>query len=215
MSVSVPSRLGVFRCCRARAVSDRGSPRNRNRSLGSSGAGSEVVVRNLATNESRDFTSDEARNFQFNALPAGTYTLTVTATSFKQAKMDELKLRVNTQLRADIVLQVGAVSESIDVTATTPQLQTNTAAIGTVVDNRTVLELPFNARNFYDLVALTPGVVKVRGTSSVMDERSAEIGGIRNTSTNAMLDGVDFSVANINNPAIALSLDRSKSSKCR
>jgi hypothetical protein len=166
-----------------------------------------VAVRNLATNETREFTSDEAGNFQFNALPAGIYALTVTATSFKQAKMDELTLRVNSQLRADVVLQVGATSETIEVAATTPQLQTNTAAMGTVIDNRTVLELPFNARNFYDLIALTPGVIKTRGASSVMDERSAEIGGIRNTATNAMLDGVDFSVANINNPAIALSLD--------
>ena len=132
---------------------------------------------------------------------------TVTANSFKQARVDNLVLRVNSQLRADVGLQVGTVSESIDVEATAPLIQTNTAAVGTVVDNRTVRELPFNNRNFYDLVALTPGVVKVRGASSVMDERSAEIGGVRNTSTNAMLDGVDFSVANINNPAIALSLD--------
>jgi hypothetical protein len=93
------------------------------------------------------------------------------------------------------------------VQSTVPQLQTNTAVMGTVIDNRTMIELPLNARNFYDLVALTPGAVKVRGASSVMDERSIEIGGVRNTSTNAMLDGVDFSVANINNPAIALSLD--------
>ena len=92
--------------------------------------------------------------------------------------------------------------------AATPQLQTNTAAVGTVIDNRTVLRTARSMPGtFYDLVALTPGVIKTRGTSSVMDERSAEIGGIRNTSTNAMLDGVDFSVANINNPAIALSLD--------
>ena len=116
-------------------------------------------------------------------------------------------MRVNSQLRADVVLQVGATSETIDVMAATPLLQTNTAAVGTVIDNRTVLELPFNAHNFYDLIALTPGVIKTRGASSVMDERSAEIGGIRNTATNAMLDGVDFSVMNINNPAIALSLD--------
>ena len=91
--------------------------------------------------------------------------------------------------------------------ATTPQLQTDTAALGTVIDSRTILELPLNARNFFDLAALTPGALKTWGASSVMDERSIEIGGIRNTSTNAMLDGVDFSVANINNPAIALSLD--------
>jgi hypothetical protein len=107
----------------------------------------------------------------------------------------------------DVMMSLGEVAESVQVQSTIPQLQTNTAAIGTVIDNRTILELPFNSRNFFDLIALTPGVTKVRGGSSVMDERSAEIGGVRNTSTNAMLDGVDFSVANINNPAVALSLD--------
>jgi hypothetical protein len=170
-------------------------------------AGAEVSVRNVGTNETRQIRTAEDGNYQFNALPAGDYVLTVTSPSFKQARVENLTLRVNSQLRADVSLQVGAVSESVDVTAAAPQLQTNTAAVGTVVENRTVRELPFNNRNFYDLVALTPGVVKVRGASSVMDERSAEIGGVRNTSTNAMLDGVDFSVANINNPAIALSLD--------
>jgi hypothetical protein len=170
-------------------------------------AGARVIARNVETNEVREFTTDSSGNYQFNALPTGNYVLTVTATSFKQARVDNLILRVNTQIRADVGLQVGTITESIDVQAVAPLIQTNTAAVGTVVDNRTVRELPFNNRNFYDLVALTPGVVKVRGTSSVMDERSAEIGGVRNTSTNAMLDGVDFSVANINNPAIALSLD--------
>ncbi len=169
--------------------------------------GAKVVAVNRATNETREFTSDGTGSYQFNALPSGTYRLTVTAASFKQAVVEDLVLRVNSQLRADVALQVGAVAESVEITAATPQLQTNTAVVGTVIDNRTVKELPFNNRNFYDLIALTPGVIKVRGTSSVMDERSAEIGGVRNTATNAMLDGVDFSVANINNPAIALSLD--------
>ena len=166
-----------------------------------------VTAKNTATNETRTFTTDPGGNFQFNALPAGTYTLTATQDSFKTAAVADVILRVNTQLRVDITMQLGEVAEKIDVEALAPQLQTNTAVLGTVIDQRTMLELPLNARNFFDLVALTPGVVKVRGGSSVMDERSAEIGGIRNTSTNAMLDGVDFSVANINNPAIALSLD--------
>jgi len=151
--------------------------------------GAKVVAVNLATNETREFTSDDTGSYQFNALPSGTYRLTVTASSFKQAVVDNLVLRMNSQLRADVALQVGAVAESVEITAATPQLQTNTAVVGTVIDNRTVKELPFNNRNFYDLIALTPGVIKVRGTSSVMDERSAEIGGIRNTGTNAMLDG--------------------------
>ncbi|MEX2260774.1 MAG: TonB-dependent receptor [Bryobacteraceae bacterium] len=166
-----------------------------------------VTSRNQATNEVRTFTSDATGNYQFNALLSGTYTITASAPSFKTASIPNVVLRVNTQVRGDIVMQLGVVADTVQVDATVPQLQTNTAALGTVIDNRTMLELPLNARNFFDLMALTPGTVKVRGGSSVMDERSAEIGGIRNTSTNAMLDGVDFSVMNINNPAIALSLD--------
>jgi Carboxypeptidase regulatory-like domain len=169
--------------------------------------GANVVARNTATNEERESATDSSGNYQFNALPAGTYDLAVTATSFRSASARNVVLRVNSQLRVDVRMELGSVSDQVEVAAATPQLQTNTATLGKVIDNRTILELPFNARNFFDLIALTPGVIKTRGASSVMDERSAEIGGIRNTSTNAMLDGVDFSVANINNPAVALSLD--------
>src|SRR4051794_31436413 len=110
-------------------------------------AGARVVTRNIETNEVREFTTDSSGNYQFNALPAGNYVVTVTANSFKQARIDNLVLRVNSQLRADVGLQVGTVTESIDVEATAPLIQTNTAAVGTVVDNRTVRELPFNNRN--------------------------------------------------------------------
>lgn len=169
--------------------------------------GIKVTARNTGTNESREFTTDSAGNYQFNALLSGRYDINATGGQFKTAAVNNVELRVNTQARVDIVMQLGVVSETVSVQSTVPQLQTNTAAMGTVIDNRTMIELPLNARNFYDLIALTPGAVKVRGGSSVMDERSVEIGGVRNTSTNATLDGVDFSVANINNPAIALSLD--------
>ena len=169
--------------------------------------GVKVTVKSLATSETREFTTDATGDYQFNALLSGRYDVRASGSQFKTATVNNLELRVNTQVRADIVMQLGVVSETVAVQSTVPQLQTNTAAMGTVIDNRTMIELPLNARNFYDLVALTPGAVKVRGGSSVMDERSAEIGGVRNTSTNATLDGVDFSVANINNPAIALSLD--------
>jgi len=169
--------------------------------------GAKVTVKNNATNELRSFVTDTAGDFLFTALPSGTYTLTAASASFKTATVSDVSLRVNTQVRADISMQLGVVAETVRVAATTPQLQTNTAALGTVIDRRTILELPLNARNFFDLIALTPGVLKVTGASSAMDNRSAEIGGIRNISTNMMVDGADFSVVNINNPAIALSLD--------
>lgn len=169
--------------------------------------GVKVTAKNNATNEVRSFATDAAGDFRFTALPSGTYTLTAAASSFKTATVSGVELRVNTQVRVDISMQLGVVTETVQVAATTPQLQTNTAALGTVIDRRTMLELPLNARNFFDLLALTPGTLKVVGGSTVMDGRTAEIGGVRSTSTNAMLDGVDFSVINLNNPAIALSLD--------
>ena len=170
-------------------------------------AGAQVTAKNLDTDESRSFTTDETGNYQFNSLPPGSYSITASAAAFKTGVVSKVVLRVNTQTRADFAMQIGATSDTVKVTASAPLLQTNTAALGTAIDNRTVLELPLNSRNFFDLVALTPGALKTAGTSSVMDQRSIEVGGIRNTSTNAMLDGVDFSIANINNPAIALSLD--------
>ncbi len=169
--------------------------------------GMKVTATNAATNETREFTSDASGNYQFNAMLAGFYNISAAGGAFKTSTISNLELRVNSQLRADIVMQVGGVTEKVLVEATTPQLQTNTAVMGTVIDARTMIELPLNSRNFFDLAALTPGSVRVASGSSVMDQRSIEIGGVRNTSTNASLDGVDFSVANVNNPAIALSLD--------
>lgn len=176
-------------------------------STGAAVPGVKISSRSLATNELREATTGTDGGYQFNALLSGKYSIRATGAQFKTATVDDVEIRVNSQTRVDIVMQLGVVSETISVQSTVPQLQTNTAAMGTVIDNRTMLQLPLNARNFYDLVALTPGAVKVRGSSSVMDERSVEIGGVRNTSTNATLDGADFSIANINNPAIALSLD--------
>ncbi len=170
--------------------------------------GVQVTAKNQATGETRTFQTDAQGNYQFNALPAATYTITATAASFKTATTPNVVVAVNTQTRVDLVMELGSVNETVEVQATTPALQTNTAALGTVVNNRTVLELPLNARNFFDLVALTPAAVKAPSGSSVMDNRGISIGGTRvNFSTYADLDGVDFTVENVHNPAIALSID--------
>ncbi len=169
--------------------------------------GAEITIKNQETGETRTFMSDASGNFRFNAVRPGTYTVTAAAQSFKTAVIQALVVTVNTESRADFTMQVGAVSDTVRVEASAPLLQTDTAALGTAIDTRTVQELPLNARNFFDLVALTPGASKVASGSSVMDSRSIQIGGVRNTSTNTTLDGSDFTVANVNNPAIALSLD--------
>jgi hypothetical protein len=166
-----------------------------------------ITATNTETNEARTFITDAEGFYRINAIQSGTYTITASAPSFRTATVSKLALTVNTELRADVTMQLGNVSEKVEVTASTPQLQTNTATLGSVIDNRTMLELPLNNRNFFDLAALSPGALRTVGTSSVMDSRSIDIGGIRNTSTGANLDGTDFTVINQNNPGIALSVD--------
>src|SRR5690242_18963026 len=100
-----------------------------------------VTVKNEATNESRDFVTDAEGFYRSSALQNGRYTITAAAPSFRTATIANLTLTVNSEARADIVMQVGNVTEQVEVQATTPQLQTNSAAMGSVIDNRTMLEL--------------------------------------------------------------------------
>ena len=138
-------------------------------------------------------------------MPSGTYTISVTAPSFRTAALSNVVVTVNTQVRADIVMQVGDVNEKVEVKDTTPQLQTNTAAHGRRYRQPDHPRIAAEQPQFLRPCGANP--LRTVGTSSVMDSRSIDIGGIRNTSTGANLDGVDFTVVNQNNPAIALSLD--------
>src|SRR5205823_4376030 len=98
--------------------------------------GATVTAKNSATNEVRTFTTDAEGFYRFSAVPNGTYTISVTAPSFRTAALSNVVVTVNTQVRADIVMQVGNINEKVEVKDTTPQLQTNTAAMGGVIDNR-------------------------------------------------------------------------------
>ena len=168
----------------------------------------EVTARNQSTGATRTFTTGVDGDYELTPLPAGTYTITAQSKAFKTATVPDVVVSVGSQTRIDIVMELGSVNETVQVQAAAPLLQTNTATVGTVVETRTVLELPLNARNFFDLVALTPGSIKAASGSSVMDNRGISVGGTRvNNSTYAQLDGVDFTVENVHNPAIALSLD--------
>src|SRR4051794_29025057 len=138
--------------------------------------GSTVTIKNQETSASRTSRTDTDGNYRFNAVPPGRYTATASAPSFKVTNIPDVIVTVNTETRVDFSMQVGAVSETVNVQAVTPVLQTDSASLGTAIDTRTVHELPLNARNFFDLVALTPGATKVAGGSSVMDGRSVQVG---------------------------------------
>ena len=113
---------------------------------------------NLANNETTSALSDPSGAYTIPFLRPGTYNVTATAAGFKQFKRDQLTLEAAKVVGLNITLEVGAVTESVEVTATAAALETQSASRGGVVSERQVAELPLNARNPFMLGAMMAGV---------------------------------------------------------
>jgi hypothetical protein len=125
-----------------------------------------IVLTNDDTGVRRDATSNEAGLYQFPALQPGTYSLAVQKDGFKQVTRDSIRLEVNQTARIDFAMQVGAVSETVEVTGAAPLLESTTSSVGHVIDTKAVADLPLNGRNFVQLAILGPGVVGVGYSAS-------------------------------------------------
>src|SRR3989441_4203013 len=155
-----------------------------------------VTVKNKATNVETSAKTDSSGYYTFASLAVGSYTLTVEVKGFKKAIRDNLDLDVGQKARIDFTLEVGAVSESVMVTAETPMLTTQEASTGGVVENRSISNLPLAARNWDDLLAMVPGVQADRFTEQSGGTANGRTGGanvhgIRSLQNNFILDGVD------------------------
>jgi hypothetical protein len=118
----------------------------------------EVRAVNVATQAAAAARSNEAGNYTIPYLLPGNYTLTVEASGFKKYQRDGIQVRVNDTLDVNVEMTVGDVSERVEVTASTPLLETTNSSLGQVVDQRRVTELPIQAGNAFELVLLAPGV---------------------------------------------------------
>ncbi|HUS04667.1 MAG TPA: carboxypeptidase-like regulatory domain-containing protein [Bryobacteraceae bacterium] len=122
-------------------------------------AGAEVRAINIATGVEVTAKSNESGNYVLPYLLAGNYTLQAQAAGFKKSIREGIELRINDRVDVNIELQVGATSESIEVRADTPLLDTATASLGQVVDERRITELPTFGGSVMVLVQLAPGVI--------------------------------------------------------
>ena len=129
----------------------------------SSGAvlsGAQVTARNAATGLERSVRTSDSGDYEFPLLPiTGTYSLTVTREGFKTQERTGIELQVQQQARFDLVLEVGNVSERITVEAAAPILNTETGSIGQVIENKKIVDLPLNGRNFVQLASLLPNAI--------------------------------------------------------
>ncbi|HEY3837292.1 MAG TPA: carboxypeptidase-like regulatory domain-containing protein, partial [Bryobacteraceae bacterium] len=165
-----------------------------------------VLATNLATNASRQGTSDASGSYSIPFLTAGEYRVTAGLTGFQTQKVDRITLQVDQTARLDFKLQVGSVSESVEVSATAASLQTENATVGTVIDTAKIVELPLNGRNFVQLAQLVPGVnsgtpgsITVRRGRGSVGQTDASYGataasanGQRDTANRYLLDGIEI-----------------------
>src|ERR1044072_8230527 len=155
-----------------------------------------VTLTNTKTGEVRTAQSNDSGQYTLTLIPPGTYDLSVKAQGFKEYLSKGLELSVNDRKTINIPLETGAVSESVTVTAEAPLIQT-TPTVGDVVENRRVVELPLNNRNFMQLLTLVPGVTS-DGTSEIgiglTNTVNFSINGTRRNSVNFLVDGVSNTV---------------------
>jgi hypothetical protein len=151
-----------------------------------------VKMVNEATNiEANTVTNEEGRYF-FPSLRPGAYRLAASAPGFKQFVSGGLVLQVNQAAKFDIQLTVGAVTEEIQVTASAPILETESASRGAVIDQTKIAELPLNGRDYNQLALLSPGVLAPTPRLQSIGFRGVfNVNGNRAFQNAFQLDGVD------------------------
>src|SRR5579883_2185535 len=163
-------------------------------------------IRNLDTNAVRTVVTDPSGDYQAPTLPVGTYEISCEAPGFKRAVVARVSLTVDQRQRVNVQLEVGTVEQQVEIQARAPIIETDTASLGTVVDNRRIVELPLNGRNFEQLAVLAPGVVApVAGAGNAA---YFSVAGTRGLSNSFMMDGASNTNNNANvtfiNPSIDL-----------
>ena len=157
-----------------------------------------VTVRNKATSFERTTQTDSNGNYQLAALPVGNYSVEVKVQNFKTQVADQVTLEVAKIVVQNFQLDVGAISEQVLVSSDVPVIETATTSVGTVINRRTVQEIPLNGRHFVDLGLLIPGSVTppqngfltapLRGQGSF----AFNTAGNREDTVNFMINGVNL-----------------------
>lgn len=151
-------------------------------------AGARVRVVNIETSQVAVVESDGTGRFVAASLQPGGYSLTVQAPGFKMLERTGIVLRVAQSMELELRLEVGQVTESVEVTAQPPLIESGTSTVGQVIDNRTILNLPANQRNAFGFVFLAPGVTGNVGFFYI--NVNIRINGGRPGSNAILVDGV-------------------------
>jgi Carboxypeptidase regulatory-like domain/TonB dependent receptor len=168
-------------------------------------SGATVTVKNTDTGLLRTVTTGDDGSYSSPELPIGTYSVTVEKSGFKIGVVSGISVEVSTERRADVALQPGDVSQTVEVSGDTlPQVESTSNTLGGIIESTVVTNLPVNGRDYQKLIFLVPGVA---GSPDQITDSPGSYGifsvnGARGRSNNFLLDGTDMNDGYRNDPAI-------------
>ncbi|MBI3696616.1 MAG: carboxypeptidase regulatory-like domain-containing protein, partial [Acidobacteria bacterium] len=178
-------------------------------------ANAQVTITNQNTGLVRTTTTDTLGNYLAGLLPPGAYTVTAELSGFKKVTFSNVELQVDQKARVDLALEVGAVTETVNVEAAVPMVSTDTSELAAVVNEDQIKKLLLNGRDFVNLTRLLPGVLRglpganIDGAGSLAWRMTASFSanGMRTRDNNFLLDGVDNNETWLNSVVVFPSVD--------
>jgi hypothetical protein len=178
--------------------------------------GATVTVTNPETSFTRTAITNNAGNYAFPSLLPGVYNVRAEMRAFQAELRSAVELQVQQVARIDFQLKVGSVAETVEVSGGAPLLATENATVGTVIENKRIVDLPLNGRNFIQLIALSPNVSANfansggQATSRQGGDRTQQefsVAGMRREFNYYTLDGIANSDVNFNTYLFLPSID--------
>jgi Carboxypeptidase regulatory-like domain/TonB dependent receptor len=174
-----------------------------------------ITLTNQSTNAVRELQTNESGLYVLPAIQPGVYTLKATLSGFRTLERRDITVQVGSASRIPLTLEVGQLTEVVEITGGAPLLQASNSAVGTVIENRAIVELPLNGRNYLQLASLIPGATTNGPSSSQGKQRmggqrnsfALNVAGQRIHYNHYSLDGIENTDLNFNSYMLLPSVD--------
>ena len=182
---------------------------------GSAVPGVTITLTSAATNAVREVQTNSAGLYVIPAIPPGRYVLKAQISGFRAIERRDIDVQVGSSNRIPITLELGDLTETVEIRGGAPLIQSSSASIGTVIENRSIVELPLNGRNYLQLASLIPGATTNGPSSSQGRQRmggqrnsfALNVAGQRIHYNHYSLDGIENTDLNFNSYMLLPSVD--------